>query len=770
MADENVLRIGAAVDLGQLQAGTGEAASMVRGMVGQMQEAFAPLKGSIDALTAQLTTMGTAGEGAGVQISHGMKKAEFSMHEAKAAGKLLGEEIGVKMNRHILGFIASLPGVGAAMSAAFNVLAVIGVIELIAHVIEKVKEWREEAKKAKKAWDDQTHGIEDHTDALRLANARIQESIDKLQNKPANHLAVSLWEARVRADELAKSLGLDIDKMKELLEKQNVGFISRILGEAGSSDQKAALESALDGIKKIQDASREAAREAKDSATATKITQEGAAKAFAAYGDAIKYAKEQLDAANQKEREHEQIQERVKNAPPKAAGIIAQGDPGSQAKLIAFLTGALKGLEDQQDLVGVSAANMALTQSQGFVQDAHDANEAEKKLDETRQKGLDHYRKVQAEYEKERKKAHDKERDDKEKEAEEFRNMDESVTAFFKKEEEKRLEDNRKVNEVWIKDDMDRRLAEVNMAKDASDAQAQAGAISEKKHIAQLKKFVKDEYDIEHKALVDKMKLDAADPLVSPEQKAKDYAAILALDRKFHQQQNQLDQQSLKARAKAWQTNLFDPIKQGFSGTIQGMIQGTQTFGQGMANMFNNILASFADMLVNMVLNWIEKWLFMKIFGATTQSESAAGRVMSEAAVAGAAGTASFAAAPWPIDMGAPAFGASMFGAAAAYAPAAASAPFAAKGALVPDDMLMNVHKKEMILPERISSPLQDALANGSFGQRGPTAQAHVTFAVSAIDGASLKRHLSEHGPLYDRMVTKAVEKAIKKGSFRGKF
>src|SRR6185369_5983184 len=58
--------------------------------------------------------------------------------EARGTLMLLGEEIGVHIPRHLQSMIASLPGVGPALSAAFSSVAVLALIEVIAKVVEKI--------------------------------------------------------------------------------------------------------------------------------------------------------------------------------------------------------------------------------------------------------------------------------------------------------------------------------------------------------------------------------------------------------------------------------------------------------------------------------------------------------------------------------------------------------------------------------------------------------------------------------------------------------
>lgn len=82
--------------------------------------------------------MGESGLAAGNEVGEGMEKAGFSAREAKAEIGLVGEEIGVNLPRHVRGFVAELPGVGQALSAAFEATAILFVLQAIVEVTEKV--------------------------------------------------------------------------------------------------------------------------------------------------------------------------------------------------------------------------------------------------------------------------------------------------------------------------------------------------------------------------------------------------------------------------------------------------------------------------------------------------------------------------------------------------------------------------------------------------------------------------------------------------------
>lgn len=98
---------------------------------------------------------------------------------------------------------------------------------------------------------------------------------------------------------------------------------------------------------------------------------------------------------------------------------------------------------------------------------------------------------------------------------------------------------------------------------------------------------------------------------------------------------------------------------------------------------------------------------------AAAQHAINANMVISYSGVAGAAGTASFAAAPWPIDMGAPAFGAAMAADAGSYA---ALAALDTGTNYLPRDMIVQAHEGERVIPKADNRQLMDALRVGGAG------------------------------------------------------
>jgi len=78
---------------------------------------------------------------AGEEMEAGAELGARSLREAKGEAALLGEQFGVHLPRHVRTFIAELPGVGEALSAAFSATAILFVIQAIVELTKKVTDF-----------------------------------------------------------------------------------------------------------------------------------------------------------------------------------------------------------------------------------------------------------------------------------------------------------------------------------------------------------------------------------------------------------------------------------------------------------------------------------------------------------------------------------------------------------------------------------------------------------------------------------------------------
>jgi len=164
------------------------------------------------------------------RFSQEMRK---STEEAKGSIALLGEQIGVVLPRHLRTFVAGLPGVSAAMSAAFNAVAVFALIDIVVKAGEKLQEFikknEEAATKNKTAWTSLHTSITTQNDDLELTKVKLENAIAKLEHKPENKLAEAIAEARVEADKLGDRIDAVVKQIQEAVKGEESGTLSQLL-------------------------------------------------------------------------------------------------------------------------------------------------------------------------------------------------------------------------------------------------------------------------------------------------------------------------------------------------------------------------------------------------------------------------------------------------------------------------------------------------------------------------------------------------------------
>ena len=110
---------------------TDAAMSAAAASVGQVGDA---LKG----VSFELDATGSNAAYAGGEIKEAMHEVSVSTREARGEVALLGEAFGIRLPRHVRGFVAELPGVNSALSAAFSATAIFFLIEALAQGAEKL--------------------------------------------------------------------------------------------------------------------------------------------------------------------------------------------------------------------------------------------------------------------------------------------------------------------------------------------------------------------------------------------------------------------------------------------------------------------------------------------------------------------------------------------------------------------------------------------------------------------------------------------------------
>lgn len=224
-------------------------------------------------------------------------------------------------------------------------------------------------------------------------------------------------------------------------------------------------------------------------------------------------------------------------------------------------------------------------------------------------------------------------------------------------------------------------------------------------------------------------------------------------------------QQEMVAKQEADERKFFTSVQQGFDQMVNGVLQGTQTWQQAMARLFDNLALKFIDdFVVNAVISWVKAQTQM------VQATIAGNAAITASNTATAATTAATTAASTQSSIGKHAASA----AAAVYddvsqipyigwllAPPAAAAAFAAVEAYgsvasfdvgsnyIPQTGLAMVHQGEQIIPANAQGPAY----NGGGAGGGDT----YNITVQAIDTQTGAQFLKSNARTIAQVISQQV-------------
>lgn len=155
--------------------------------------------------------------------------------------------------------MTKMPGMGTLADIAFPVAGAAMFISLITDGVEKIQEMVKAAKEFKSNMDDAFQGFlgseQSTNDHLQLTNDQLLKTIGTLEHKPANNgLALAMDEARIKADDLAKSAMTAYSEVKKLLEANTESTMQKVLQGDGST--KEVDYNINNQMKQIKDAAR----------------------------------------------------------------------------------------------------------------------------------------------------------------------------------------------------------------------------------------------------------------------------------------------------------------------------------------------------------------------------------------------------------------------------------------------------------------------------------------------------------------------------------
>lgn len=223
--------------------------------VAKMGQATASVKG-VTAAVSDLSKEMAVGQQGAVKLGDVMQlngeKAKFSMYEARGEAGLLGEAFGIHLPRHVRSFIAELPGVGTALSAAFGATAVLFIIEAVVKLIEKMKAMAEQGEEIAKAWDGVEKAEQKTFDTLDAEILKAEIKFDELTGQHVEALRLKLKE--IDNTSLSKLSG-ELEKFGTsadlVFEKMDRGWFSKnLLGLPGAEEAKKLFDTLGESVDK----------------------------------------------------------------------------------------------------------------------------------------------------------------------------------------------------------------------------------------------------------------------------------------------------------------------------------------------------------------------------------------------------------------------------------------------------------------------------------------------------------------------------------------
>lgn len=255
-------------------------------------------------------------------------------------------------------------------------------------------------------------------------------------------------------------------------------------------------------------------------------------------------------------------------------------------------------------------------------------------------------------------------------------------------------------------------LAKIEIEEQQAAFARENGEITKSQLLELDEQFARRRYEIEYKAIQERLELASNDPTSSPAALAQIREQMLQVDRAYQLQKNQIGQK--KKKEKDSFGSLFEDAGQAFGNMASKLMTSATTLRQQLAQVFQSIYQSF---IVNLVTKPFAEWLAsqarmlaiklgflaqettMETTAAVTQgvAQHAAGvtGVMSNSAIAATGAMASVAAIPFVGWAMAPEVGAATYATGMAYLASARNGYDIPRGL----NPLTQLHEEEMVLP-----------------------------------------------------------------------
>lgn len=298
----------------------------------------------------------------------------------------------------------------------------------------------------------------------------------------------------------------------------------------------------------------------------------------------------------------------------------------------------------------------------------------------------------------------------------------------------------------------------VAMAEQHAQALVQAGQITQEKLLTMQQQFEDRKFKIMVDAQQRRIDLLKADPNSDPVALQKALDKLQEIQRKHTQTMAKLQDDVLVNSKQQWE-KMLQPFSQAFDQSISGMIQGTQTLQQAMANIGQAIIAEFVNMGVQTATHWAATELAKTaatVEGTSTRTAVEQAGANQSIAISAFAAIKSIMNSAWEAMAGAfkalvgipvvgPALATGAGAAAFATVSGLAGNIASARGGFnIPAGVnpLTQLHEKEMVLPAHIADPMRNMLAGGGAG--GGPVHIHAKSDKDMVRVGDLKKLLGQ--------------------------
>lgn len=329
-----------------------------------------------------------------------------------------------------------------------------------------------------------------------------------------------------------------------------------------------------------------------------------------------------------------------------------------------------------------------------------------------------------------------------------------------------------KDQEALTKEEIDSKqkdgLTKIKIAEEVSKAEVESGKKTKIQNLGDQVDFENQRYAIEQTAQAARIALAELDP-DNPVEKQKQLDKVLEIYRAHELALAKIQTDTVKTTVAA-NNAMLAPITQAISGTVQGMLQGTQTLEGGIKRILQSIIASYISSLATIGQHWLAEqmgefnvtktftMLKEALFGTSaatttatkaTEATAVVGANAAEGASGAAASVASIPFTGWALAAG-------VFASTMAMILGAKSAISASGGFDVPFGVnpMTQLHSREMVLPASQADVIRNMANNG--GGNAPNIHLNVT----AMDGESVAKFFAKN----KAQLSKALAQASRNG------